>query len=209
MESKMFDYLANKVLQDLRSGHSLNDDLAKELNLPPAIDSLRPKIKKEDRDMLIALGKSRKRGARGLALALLKTLGKDKKVKDFFREFWKKTRDYNTKHDVMWRLLDYGQLEVELHREIFEFVIRDFDRWVTKAGAWPKGDSNVIPFVKDRLANPHYPKTKAWVYLCLSFASNNKREVGQLLDKYISSGEPIVRELASRLKKEKLNTLRK
>lgn len=68
----------------------------------------------------------------------------------------------------MWRLLDYDDLAIDMHKDIYKFVIDNWNEWlpyiVNKFG----GKEKVFSSCQSRLRSPSFPKSKAWVYLCVA-----------------------------------------
>jgi len=205
-DSVVYGYLAKKVMDDLRNKGSLKPELAKELLQKRFAEHLRNEVQKKDKMMLLSILNSGPVHMRGLVSSLLYKLEIDKAVQQAILELWRKTKKYATKHALLWRLLDFrndnNQLRDQLHREIYEFIARNWDNFIAFTTSYSGGSDRIMGYVMEQLEKinkGHFPKEKTWVYLCVACASNDKTSVLKLFDKYKKSEVPIVKELVNEL----------
>lgn len=200
MEQKILEYLTEKVIDDLRSNRFVDNELALELNRQPYIDELRTKVEDTDIDLLIKIADSGVyRGAAGLAITMIQGGAKDKKVKELLLHHWKKNNDFESKNNIMWRLLDDPGLGISMHNEIYDFVRNNLEQWIDQQVKWIGGSDEILEFVKTRLQNTDFPETKNWVYLCDCLGASDKEAAKRLIAQYADSKASIVSRVANDL----------
>ena len=204
MESKIYEYLAAKFMQDLRSNRPIDDDLALALHAQPQIDYIRAEVKQSDIPRLLELANlTQPKGIQQLTLSLLKARKTDERVKAFFRDLWNSDLEFSYRRNLMWRVLDDPDLDTATHESCYKFVMEDWDQWISDMVKWHRGPKAVVESVKERLENDSTPRSKDWAYLCVSVGAPDKSEVRSLLSQYTDSPESIV----SRVAKELLDKL--
>ncbi len=70
---------------------------------------------------------------------------------------------------LMWRILDYPSLPSEWHRKIFDFIIETEENWKEFKEVSAKflgTPQTIVISVLKRLAEPTFPESKKWAYLC-------------------------------------------
>jgi hypothetical protein len=190
----LLDYLGAKVIEDIRAGVKLNEDLLAAVSKYPEIDYLRKMAKPRDVDTLIRVSKSPKKARRFLAFLLFQPLISVPKVRSYLEKTWKTAKGYDAKRDLLWRLLDIKDLPIGIHEDLYDFVREDLGRFFSGAKSMTHGD--LLGYVKERLRNRNFPESKAWIYLCLASLSDRKDEIGRILNKYKGSKASIVARVA-------------
>lgn len=174
----------------------LNGELAKKLNSYPCSDVLRKEVNETHMSALIELASnSTDEDVLGLAYTLLCELNQLPTVRTFFFAGWLNHTDFITRNSAIWRLLDYRDLDFELHMEFYDFVKTNWDAFISKQKNYFYGSKNVISGVQSRLKkheNRELSQEKAWAYLCASFASDDWPAVTELLQAYRDSPNPVV-----------------
>ena len=198
MNSIILRYVAKKVLEDIRNGRDLDEDLCGALRTYPELDYLREVVRLEDADRIIALCQSKKELIQFLALGLLQSLGNNEKVKKLLKNLWEESTDYTIRLPLLWRLLDNPYLNVEIHRTIYSFIRDNYNQFISDQIKWAKGD--VITYVKNRLEDSRYPESKAWIYLLI--AASSEENIDHLLNQYENSEASIVGEVVKDLRKK-------
>lgn len=202
MEEIILNYLAEKVMDDLRKGIELSDELIKNLNKYPFIDYIRKLVTKEDMRIIKKMIQSEKITVCRLGISLTRQLLKEKEVQKHLFNIWKSTDEYDIRRGLMFRFLDLDNLPINMHNEIYNFVRKNWDRWLANQANWYGGKEKILSVCLDRLEGPSNPKSKAWVYLCIATLSPEKDKVKELISRYLSSKESINAKVAADLVKE-------
>lgn len=196
MEQTLVEFLSAKAVEDLRSLHLLDEEVARAINRQPFVDSLRKQIRQSDIEYLMRIARGNQPANRNLSISLLRPFDQEKEVKDFFRSEWQLSTEYEHRLELMWRLLDDENLPLALHEEIFTFVKANIDRFTRDRVEWCGGPDRVLDVVEQRLSDPRFPRTKDWVYLCATLGSPDKNRVTALISRYRQSEIPFVAEVA-------------
>lgn len=133
------------------------------------------------------------------AINLLRKFDQTTVVRLFLISQWKETSEYGRRMRLIWRLLDDEQLEMTLHEDIYAFVKDNFKQFIQEIIRWYGSENAVLSGCRTRLADPTFPTTKAWVYLCSAMASADKEAVGILLSQYRTSDDPFTARVANEL----------
>jgi len=197
---------AKQALQDLKNGKVIEDSLAYKLNSVPQVDYCRELIQDSDAEWLKSLASSSSKPLiRELAISLMHPLCRknNRDIRAYLEHLWNVSKEYNIKMQIMWRLLDYDDLPVDLHRDIYEnFVVPNWDKWLPYIVDKFGGKEKVFSSCRERLNNPSsFPPSKAWVYLCAATGGKeeDKEMVRDLLTRYSNSNESINSEVANKL----------
>ncbi len=200
MEQKILEYLAEKVVDDLRSNCFVDKELAIELNKQPYIDELRTKVEDTDINILVKIADSKLYSAvGGLAVTMIQGGARNKKVKELLLRHWKEDNDFECKNYIMFRLLDDPKLDILMHEEIYNFVMDNLDQWINQQVKWITGRDKIVAFAKGRINNSDFPETKNWVYLCDCLGASDKKGAKALIKQYVDSGASIVARVAKDL----------
>lgn len=192
IDEVLLRYLAEKIMEDLRSGNQLAEDFCNALTGYPEIDSLRKAVGSEDTDVIIGLCQSQNRAKRSLGFALLQPIVGNEKIQGFLKQLWDDANDndYEAKRLLVWRILDISDLPSDFHEDIYRFVKKHWHAFIADNENWVQGD--VLDYCKERLSNMYIPESKSWIYLLLASTSDRKEEVRKLLDQYGESKASIV-----------------
>ena len=194
--------LASKIMADIRANREIEDSQARLANSFPHIDSIRHQVRSNDLPTILALTDHNQEGVRGLAFSLLKSMDNDPEIMSYLQTLWRRRTDFNTRQNIMWRILDFADLSPEFHRQIFRFVKKNWSEFIeiqTRFMGGGKGPVHVMPAVESRLANPGFPESKHWAYLCASFACQDPAQIQELLTRYKNSEASIVGEVVVEL----------
>jgi hypothetical protein len=195
---KILAYIAEKVIDDLRNKGKFEDDsLAMDLTAFPFCDPIRSRVTNKDIHILFKLFLSGQKGNQTMALSLLRSQEHQGVIKRFIVEQWEKSReDFEIRYHLMWRLLDFEDLDIDMHNNIYNFVIDNWERWQKRDVIWFKGEECVLDVCLKRLSDDKFPPTKAWAYLCASMAAPEKDQVRELMESYKDSNVSIVGSVA-------------
>jgi ABC-type nitrate/sulfonate/bicarbonate transport system ATPase subunit len=79
---------------------------------------------------------------------------------------WHKTQNRHLKNELMWRILDNKNASDEIHKEIKNFIYRDWDKYVKEVQKEQYFQQvKIIENTQERLINTEYPSTKDWLYI--------------------------------------------
>lgn len=195
-------YTAIKIINDIRKEVVLDPELVKELSSVPMIDYLREQITKNDVNYLKQYIKSSDNSLVQFAIALLQNVKDEPEIKNELINLWNNSTNYGEKMNVMFRILDYPDLDIKVHHSIFNFVINNWECWINECITWhADGDENkILEAMKIRLKDKRFPLTKAWVYLLMSTASPDKDGSRQLITKYKNKNIPNINKIIEKIK---------
>lgn len=199
MKQPIIDYLASKVIEDIRQQRCFDDSVADNLNKYPLMDSLREVIQQEDVPILLEMTKSTSTCICNLAISLLRKFDTQADVKLFFLDEWRRSTVYDRRSALMWRLLDDKCLDITIHKDIYSFVCNNINRFVSDCTICFGGDNQVLSACKARLTDSSFPRTKDWIYLCAALGSTERDSVKQLIASYESSKDKFVAMVAKDL----------
>jgi len=202
MEGIILDYLAGNVMDDLRRGMEFSDELIQSLSTYPSIDYIRKQVNKEDIHIIKKMTQSERLAIRRFGISLTRQLLKEREVRELLSNIWESTDEYEIRRALMYRLLDLEDLSIEMHNEIYNFVRKYWERWRIGQANWYGGRENILSVCLDRIKDPSYPESKAWVYLCIATLSTEKDKVKELISQYLSSKESINAKVATDLLRE-------
>lgn len=113
------------------------------------------------------------------------------------------------KYEILWDILNYKQLPVDVHHQLFDFYFSNLEEFSKEAYDYYKRDGrNLFNFtIYSRIKQRDIPNTKKWIYLCDLYASD---EIGKVQDYLLNVivGEieelnyPFAREVAQKLKRK-------
>ncbi|MDO8721476.1 MAG: hypothetical protein Q7J31_04520 [Syntrophales bacterium] len=204
MQEDTYKYVAKKAVEDLRTQIPISDGLAYDMNAFPLIDYCRKFITNNDKDWIIDTASKTTNPplTRELAISLMHPIKDDPKIHDFLFQTWKKSRAYNIKLQIIWRLVDYKDLPVEMHRDIYrKFVVPNWDKWVPYLVDKCGGKNGVLNDINKRLNNPAFPPSKAWVYLTVvtGCRTADRPAAKMLIESYFNSQDSINAEVSKDL----------
>lgn len=122
----VLSYLAAKIVVDLKSLTNLSDEVYDAIDEHPLIDFVREKISDDDKQFVVALIRSESIYQRKLGIVLACKLKSDGDIhnKDsmwnILLETWDVRKDFDTRFNLMWHLLDFETLPLKMHQVIFQ-----------------------------------------------------------------------------------------
>ena len=201
MDEVIMKYLASKILDDIRYGRPLGNDVAESLNRYP-IDTLRQLVQKEDVPLLMEMAASSSLSVGNLGITLLRKFDREEEIKSFMLSSWRKASNFERKHHLLWRVLDDENRPRSVHEEMYQFVKDNLQPFIDYASKWYGGKEKVLDTMKMRLADKSFPSTKHWVYLCVVLGSPDTESVVQLLKEYQSSENDFTARVAADMLRE-------
>lgn len=196
----IYKYLADKVMDDLLNRpNEFSEEFAEAVNRQPYIDFLRAKVSENDISYILKIDIDSKPQLRSLIITMLLPVREDKTVKSFFEEAWEKYKDFRTRIALMFRLLDYKDLNSKYRDSIYKFIRDNWEEFIEQEKTWCGGETKVLEFAKLRLKDSRYPPYKAWIYLCIAMGSSDKEGVRKLLKKYTTNNDDFIAKVAQEL----------
>ena len=148
----LYRYAAKKALQDLRNGEPVEAALQQILNGYPLFNYCQAEISEKDKTVLKNLAASDRQDLllRRFAIRLLRRFEDHPDVKDFLRELWEKSTEYEIKLEVLWSLLSYADLSDEMYADISRhFDAANWDKWLPLIVEKLEGDSEEKAHVRE------------------------------------------------------------
>lgn len=94
---------------------------------------------------------------------------------------WTGATNPEDKFLALFKATDYADIPRTLHEEMYAFVKATWALWESYVRNWHPAP---LGAVCERLANPLFPASKAWVYLCVAAVNGDALAVTELLKKY-------------------------
>lgn len=212
MEKVIADYLAKKILEDLRNGIAIDSALAAVIvNKMDLVEKIRSMIDSNDFQILKKLIDMPDFNLVRLGIILLQPLqGKNSQIQQLLLDKWNSTAwaspqaEFNVKLELMFRLLDDPNLELKVQESIYDYVLRNHKEWLTAALEYfPfEGDYDKLKeLIENKLKDQRFPPTKSWLYLLILNAHPDKSKIKGILSKYATSMHPMVKRVADDLLK--------
>jgi hypothetical protein len=207
VNEKMFlDFVAEAIIRHLKEGnwqtHILSDTDGDLLNRLPLIDILRSKVDENDVSSILRILESQEGEAAGLYLSLLKRFTKtNNEVKSWLKTHWAQSSPFLKAH-LMWRILDDPGLTDKWHRNIFTFVLSEWEVFNHVSLKFLGTPQTVILQVLKRIGDPDYPSSKRWSYLCRFPDAAEDREAARSLlwvARNMKDNTPFTQEVADTL----------
>jgi hypothetical protein len=101
---------------------------------------------------------------------------------------------------VIMGLLNFAELPVELHDELFSFVLQNWEYIIANNVRWCEGAEYVLPKTRARLGDPRFPASKRWIYLVMAWATDDKVGLRRLMDEHESDDAPLVRRVVAEVR---------
>jgi len=205
VHTESYEFVADAVAAWLREGHQPSEQEANSLNRLPLVDLLRDRVAEDDLgdglSWLLAVVNEQSGELAALALSLLRRCSTRADIRDLLHGRWADAAPFLRAH-LLWRILDDPDLPTSWHEELFEFVMSD--------EGWPVfrevslrflgTPQTVVLQALKRIADPSFPDTKKWAYLCRVPEVAEDREAAKaLVTLGLSMEDPFARKVATRL----------
>ncbi|SFC93964.1 hypothetical protein SAMN05421780_11343 [Flexibacter flexilis DSM 6793] len=184
METDTLNYLAEKILNDVRNKSSFSNSMLDDMNSFPLVDYLREQVIDSDVEVIISLIKSEDINLCYLGLNLVNRVLHLELIKKYLITFWNNTDDYERRYFLMWPLLNNSQLTEKMHKEIFEFVTDNWEKWKLDYTKFAGGSANLVSFSEKRFYDKKFPNSKKWIYILGLKAIGNKTDIHVALSKF-------------------------
>jgi hypothetical protein len=159
------EFTADAVLKQLRAGCLPNDKEAAILDRRLQIDALRNRVVSGDIPILIEILEHGCDPTAGFATSLLRHHRRDSRVRNGLEERWSTANAY-LKNRIMWRLLDCEDLDPGWQMEFRRFVCAEWETFQEFNRTFYGASDIALKGLGSRLADPSFPGSKKWIYLC-------------------------------------------
>ncbi|MBE3143895.1 MAG: hypothetical protein IMZ61_08225 [Planctomycetes bacterium] len=175
MNACLAHYIAEKLVEDIRKGIIPSSEICESFSHFPIIDIARSLITENDWNSIKVLLAQEHEDQRTLGRALLNRLLKHPEVRSFLEGQWRDANlTFRDRIGIQFTLLNIEDLDILLHKEMKDFVFKNWEEWLKEATArWAGGRDKVLDYCSQRLSNPKTVKTKYWVYICGTAASDD------------------------------------
>ena len=172
-----YEFLAEAVLNQIRKGKWPNPDEAQLIMRLPVIAAIRCRLTKSDASRCVEVVEGREDTVAAFASLLLRPYCADSVIHDRLLVRWKSASPELQCH-LLWRILDDPELSLNIHEQLFQFVLMHWQVWKSTIDSFYHSDpERVLEKVKARLLDTSIPESKKWVYLCglPEFASDQQK----------------------------------
>jgi hypothetical protein len=197
IKNELVDCLSDCAIKGLHANRLKWDSLLLELNRPPIIDALRSRIQTSDIGRLQCMATDKRKAVSALGISLFREVQDDPKVRKFLFDLWqKKGASYHRRWWVMFRLLDYPDLSMKFHRELFQFVTANWKPWLADQASNFGGAENLLKVLESRLKNPSWKKSRTWERVLSSLGASDDKFLAEFLEWIRTNrlGAPLVKE---------------
>jgi hypothetical protein len=197
-------WIAKHLVEDCRSGHQMTATLCRAMHNEQVVRIARKLIQESDFEWIKKMCDSAEEDVCRLGLSLMRPLAIRRNLREFFLNLWTKWENsYPVRAELLHRITDFEDLPITIHKELFSFVVNNWESWIDAVRKWTGGSRYVIDYCKRRLADPDFPVSKHWVYLCSAVASNNPSEARELITDYMQQArEKLNQEVVSFLEQD-------
>ncbi len=188
MNQEIINYLSEKVIADLRIGKHLSPIIYQWCNRYSVIGYFRARIDLTDLNMILTLFDSEEKELRYFAISLSKNIVEQETIRKKLFEIWQDAvSNYSLRREVMWRILDIQKLPKDTHKDIYNFVLLNWDNWAKDTLKFYGDENSVLDAIINRSKDSSYIEDKHWIYICLATLSTKKERAKQFVSKYLDS----------------------
>lgn len=199
LEEDDYSFVADAVINRIRQGLLPDEWAADLLNRLPLIDYLRQTVKESDIDAIQAGVTEERPELSGLFLSLLRKFDTTPSVRNFLESKWRTATPLLKAH-IMWRLLDSREMSSDQKRGIFDFVLSNWSVFNFVSEKFLGTPETIVSAARSRLANPSFPTSKHWAYLCrVVEPATSKADARALLTEHLNSDDEFTRHVARTL----------
>lgn len=198
MEQVIAEYLAEKLISDIRSGVTLPGDLGWAVIRLPLRDYLRQRIKPKDFNALRSMCNSEDEELQNLGLVLLRNIKQETDVRKFLEEMWQRPGlPFSIRIGLQFQLIDYGDLDAGFHEEFLKFTLTNWEEWLDSMRAWCGGSQNAVNYCRARLEDKGVAPSRRWAFICAAAAANDSSEARSLIEVYANDSDLFLRGVAN------------
>ena len=186
MNKGLADYV-DEIIADLRAKRITAETLLAEINKTPVLDHLRARVRESDSEWLQEMALDDRESHYSLGISLLRSLQHDARIRIFLFNLWQNDTSYKRRWWVMFRLLDYPELPIETHRELFEFTKANWKQWITDVVNHFGGPAELLSVLEARLQSASWPQSKTWVRVLEALGARDKESLREFLNRIAAS----------------------
>ena len=182
MNRGLADYV-DEIIADLRAKRIISETLLAEVSKTPVLDHLRDRVRESDSEWLLKMALDDRESYYSLGISLLRPLQYDAAIRNFLFNLWQNDTSYKRRWWVMFRLLDYPELPIEIHRELFQFTKANWKQWIADVVNHFGGSAELLNVLGARLQSPSWPQSKTWVRVLEALGASDKESLREFLNK--------------------------
>ncbi len=194
-------FIASAVMERIRKGEGFlpDEQAADMLNRLPLIDHLRQKVLASDLSWIQGAISEQKPELAGLMLSLLRKFDTTPATQGFLAGKWQTASPFLKAH-LMWRLLDAESMSDDKKREILDFVLNNWSVFNVVSAKFLGSPDTIVSAARSRLADPSFPASKKWSYLCrVVEPATDKSAAKALISLYLNDPDEFTRHVARAL----------
>ena len=192
MEPELAEYVALKILADLRSGNLPPSKVCSAMTTHQLVDVLRGELSHRDLPRLHALAVKAADDAKFalcvhvIQFVVIETRQRAIRAKllQSLIRLWQQKRKARHRIALMYAMTDFEDLPLQIHRRLFRFVLSHWNTNMQNMRDFSGGASNVISVLTKRLADTRRPSSKRWLYLLMACASDDSKAAHRLILKH-------------------------
>jgi len=189
--------VAAVVVQDLRAGQVPSGDLCRVLKTYPLLDDIREEIQLDDWPAVRELCEPKNGDVCRLGFGLTSEFSDQPEARRYLKQMWERDDlPSGVRYELLSRLCDSPDLPQEMHEELFAFIQNDWDGWLAAVEQWIGDRGDVLDHCKSRVADPRYPESKTWVYLCCVLVSDDAAAALEWVAPHEEDDDPFTEKVA-------------
>jgi hypothetical protein len=181
---------AVRILEDLRKGHHLSDEIMQAAGSVPLIDHIRRHVEEADRELLFSLMRSERAVDRrfgGTAIYRIQTPDDTQKV----FEIWSKEDDFFVRESMIYTLLNKpGHISADQRRLLLNFLEQHEEKYAQ--GLRRFYGENAVEKILARLKDPIH-ESKRCLYIHSLGVLGDRSAVG-IIKGFMNDPDPVVQE---------------
>lgn len=188
------------VLELLRQaeGGKVEGELARALLKYPVYDYLPAGVHEEDMRSILNMADSSDSLTKDCAAALLRGINSNEAEKYWLSQ-WREAETYSDRLRAAFSVTDYRNLPESIHEELYTFIRENWEQWQRSIAEWyGTSTTGILGGAKERLLNPTFPPSKAWVYLCVAVCDASA-ETKELVKEFIDHEHAFTKKVARAL----------
>ena len=196
-----YSFIASAVIERIRQGeaHFPSEQEADILNRLPLIDHLRQMVLESDLAWVQGAISEQKPELAGLMLSFLRKFDTTPATQGFLTTKWQ-TASPLLKAHLMWRLLDSESMGEDMKHEILDFVLNNWSVFNVVSAKFLGSPDTIVSAARSRLADPSFPASKKWAYLCrVVEPATDKSAAKALISLYLNDSDKFTSHVAQTL----------
>jgi hypothetical protein len=130
------DYVADKLIEDIRAGVPLGDDLSAAIDQREIIAALRSRVQADDIGWVVTMLKSDRPWQRHIVLHLVRPVVNADVVREQLIALWNKETNWFVMEPLLFALACIDRLDEAHHRRMLALIRTNLDRFITSMTEW-------------------------------------------------------------------------